>query len=141
MIIQQIKEELDEYRKTSKAYEEASDIPTIRRKHAQWLASMTKLESNAIQKLTALVNRIDELEKPEAICIWPFYAAPIEFRQLSTHGGDEDWIIYIPAFFGRLPEAFDYATEDINRVYENGWGYADYHTLDNKAVVIIFAHA
>lgn len=31
------------------------------------------------------------------IRVWSFYDAPQEFRDLSPHGGDEDWLAFIPA--------------------------------------------
>ena len=36
--------------------------------------------------------------KPSAasITLWPFYDAPDEYRELSPHGGDEDWIMFVP---------------------------------------------
>lgn len=33
------------------------------------------------------------------ILIWSFYEAPIELRNLSQHGGDEDWLAVIPKSF------------------------------------------
>ena len=30
------------------------------------------------------------------IKVWQFDDAPKEYRDLSTHGGDEDWIAFIP---------------------------------------------
>lgn len=33
----------------------------------------------------------------EYIKVWPFYEAPEEYRKLSPHGGDEDWLAWIPA--------------------------------------------
>lgn len=32
-----------------------------------------------------------------AILIWRFYNAPKEYQTLSTNGGDEDWLAFIPA--------------------------------------------
>lgn len=32
----------------------------------------------------------------EPIIIWRFYDAPQELRDLSTNGGDEDWIAVLP---------------------------------------------
>lgn len=31
------------------------------------------------------------------ILVWPFYDAPEELRRLSPHGGDEDWLAFVPA--------------------------------------------
>ena len=30
------------------------------------------------------------------IRVWPFGDAPEEYQALSTHGGDEDWVVVIP---------------------------------------------
>ena len=32
----------------------------------------------------------------EPILVWRFHEAPIELRDLSPHGGDEDWLAVIP---------------------------------------------
>lgn len=34
------------------------------------------------------------------IKVWRFDDAPAEFRELSPHGGDEDWLAYIPEALG-----------------------------------------
>ena len=34
-----------------------------------------------------------------AIMVWPFHSAPAAYRALSGHGGDEDWIAYVPNDF------------------------------------------
>ena len=33
----------------------------------------------------------------EPIKVWAFEDAPAELQALSTHGGDEDWLVLIPA--------------------------------------------
>lgn len=33
------------------------------------------------------------------ILVWPFHDAPEKLRDLSTNGGDEDWIAVIPPHF------------------------------------------
>lgn len=38
---------------------------------------------------------VPEIEYP-AIKVWPFKYAPAEFRSVSTNGGDEDWLAYVP---------------------------------------------
>ena len=37
--------------------------------------------------------------KPNHIRVWRFYDAPDELKQLSTNGGDEDWVALIPPKF------------------------------------------
>lgn len=31
-----------------------------------------------------------------AVIVWPFYKAPEEYRKLSPHAGDEDWVAFVP---------------------------------------------
>lgn len=31
-----------------------------------------------------------------SIQIWPYHLAPEEYKKLSHHGGDEDWVALIP---------------------------------------------
>jgi hypothetical protein len=35
-------------------------------------------------------------EKMKCIKVWKWDDAPAEYRQLSPHGGDEDWLAFIP---------------------------------------------
>lgn len=30
------------------------------------------------------------------ILVWRFYEAPEQYRKLSEHGGDEDWLAFVP---------------------------------------------
>ena len=30
------------------------------------------------------------------ILVWRFWDAPIAYRELSPHGGDEDWVAFVP---------------------------------------------
>jgi hypothetical protein len=36
----------------------------------------------------------------KTIMVWRFYEAPKDFQALSGHGGDEDWVAFIPTAFG-----------------------------------------
>ncbi len=36
----------------------------------------------------------------EPISVWKFYDAPEKYRKLSGHGGDEDWLAFIPSSTG-----------------------------------------
>jgi hypothetical protein len=36
----------------------------------------------------------------KTIMVWSFYEAPHEFQALSGHGGDEDWLAFVPATMG-----------------------------------------
>ena len=35
------------------------------------------------------------------IQVWPYERAPIEYQKLSMHGGDEDWIVVVPAVYAK----------------------------------------
>jgi len=35
-------------------------------------------------------------KKMKPIKVWRFYDAPKKYQKLSTHGGDEDWLAFIP---------------------------------------------
>lgn len=37
-----------------------------------------------------------EADRAKAIQVWAWDDAPDEFRALSPHGGDEDWVAFIP---------------------------------------------
>lgn len=65
----------------------------------------------------------------EPISIWPWSAAPIELRMLSTADGDEDFVAYVP---------FDMVDRWLPMFAD-----ADYWTryeLPNGAVVLIASH-
>lgn len=36
------------------------------------------------------------IKAPNHIRVWRFHEAPEELRELSTHGGDEDWLALVP---------------------------------------------
>jgi hypothetical protein len=36
-----------------------------------------------------------DAERP-CVRVWRFYDAPDAYRRLSTHGGDEDWVAWVP---------------------------------------------
>jgi hypothetical protein len=48
-------------------------------------------------------------EEINAAIVWSFYDAPKELRELSTNGGDEDWLVELP------PNLHQYI----------GWGWID----------------
>lgn len=72
--------------------------------------------------------------------LWSWRTAPDELRQYSHHGGDEDWVIRIPAETvaeGDHPFVYEVNGND----YNQQWGHANVTALDNGDVVIVFAHA
>lgn len=69
------------------------------------------------------------------ICVWRFEDAPSELRELSEHGGDEDWLAVFPA---------EMRDESILWCEEGtGFGPCEVseHFLDDGRTVRIGAHA
>lgn len=77
------------------------------------------------------------------LMIWEFGNAPQEYKDLSRHGGDEDWIMYCPAALvdGYWPWSVESAISGEETSYHNDFGHVDRHELPNGDIVIIFAHA
>lgn len=71
------------------------------------------------------------------IKIWEFYDAPGELQDLSEHGGDEDWVMLVPA--GRLPPPF--ITDSGHASYWFGCAGISEHDWKDGAKVYIGAHA
>lgn len=68
--------------------------------------------------------------------VWAFDKAPPELRALSEHGGDEDWLVYVPAGLkGFEPEWPPAWLENL------ACCCVDVHRLDDGALVYIGAHA
>jgi hypothetical protein len=65
----------------------------------------------------------------DPILVWAFYDAPGEVAKLSPHGGDEDWVIFVPVGVD-VPEWVD-------RLSSCG---ASRHETE-KGLVFITAHA
>jgi hypothetical protein len=74
----------------------------------------------------------------EPIKVWAFEDAPKELQALSQHGGDEDWLILIPASYKQVMLQYGLptwmlGTDSCNEPSE--------HVLENGDHVIIGAHA
>ncbi len=55
------------------------------------------------------------------IYLWPFHDAPIEYRKLSTCGGDEDWLAFVPSSIKHEPPWFEYVPmADVDRFPVDG---------------------
>ena len=67
------------------------------------------------------------------IRVWRFDDAPNELRELSEHGGDEDWLALVPASL-----ADNWLPWLEGRAFGND---VTQHRLPNGAVVFISAHA
>jgi len=70
-----------------------------------------------------------------AIQVWPFRSAPKELRELSHHGGDEDWVVFVPT---EIYQDFVYMPRWIE-VMDSGCDPQVAHV--NGGVVYIGAHA
>ena len=69
----------------------------------------------------------------QPIQVWPFETAPPEYKALSKHGGDEDWLALVPIeLTGRYIAWLD-----------GGFGCCDVsiHPLPDGGTVYIGAHA
>lgn len=77
---------------------------------------------------------LENIPRPFSV-LWRYWDAPEELRNLSPHGGDEDWILYSTADF----DAEDYKFEPLVRAL----GVCDVsrHPLLDGSVVFIGAHA
>jgi hypothetical protein len=42
-----------------------------------------------------------EFAEDNLLRVWSFYDAPAALRDLSEHGGDEDWVLLIPPQYSR----------------------------------------
>lgn len=74
----------------------------------------------------------------EPIQVWPFYDAPEEYQNLSTNGGDEDWLAFIPA------DVWEKSGEYISWMGDGGTPFGvcgtSYYPVSN-GVVAIGCHA
>jgi hypothetical protein len=79
------------------------------------------------------------------IKIWRFYEAPEKYRKLSTNGGDEDWIAFVPFEMAEedLVESF-FGRPNFGGQVRNPFGVSDIdkHCIpDEHAYVFIGCHA
>lgn len=77
------------------------------------------------------------------LSIWTWEDAPEEYKALSTHGGDEDWVLVCSSdqINEYWPNWLADAISGSEDSYVVGFGHVDRHVLDDGAVVVIFAHA
>lgn len=73
------------------------------------------------------------MEQVGCIKVWRFEDAPARLRDLSDHGGDEDWLAVVPA----------HLAEEYISWMESGFGVCriSEHRLPDGRVVRIGAHA
>lgn len=82
------------------------------------------------------LHSLPQAQRWQSVTVWCFDAAPLPFQALSTNGGDEDWLVYVPndKKFTRygLPcwvEAMDSCRDP------------DHFPIDQHAAVYIGSHA
>lgn len=77
----------------------------------------------------------------EPIKVWEWSDAPEEFRALSTHGGDEDWVVFVPYSRTSGARRFEGYLWDPDRFYVTGWGWGISREISDSGFVLIFAHS
>jgi hypothetical protein len=72
----------------------------------------------------------------KTILVWRFYDAPKELQNLSSHGGDEDWLAFVPqticnddtVYLGWLESGSPFGCCDVSQhEYEGGRIYIGAH--------------
>lgn len=92
-----------------------------------------EVEDNPDQDTYMVYGEVPDVLVPQGnpILVWRFYQAPVWMASLSPHGGDEDWVAYLP------PE---YDGEFV--WWTNKLGYhVSAHYLADGGRVLIGAHA
>lgn len=67
------------------------------------------------------------------IFVWKFFDAPIAYQDLSPHGGDEDWLAFVPRIYGDTKpdwmENSNFGICDVSQhEVDNGYVYIGAHT-------------
>ena len=77
------------------------------------------------------------------IRLWHWADAPQAYRDMSIHGGDEDWVMYCPVVLRGTggPVGLWPVTDSDEDSYVDGYGHVDRYDLPNGDLVVIFAHA
>lgn len=127
----------DHFNKISSALE---DLVKLQTKKNEILAESTDLQREELTHAYTHNASVLEMLAPKEVCIkvWPWAVAPEEYKALSTHGGDEDWVAYVPVEFNELA---------IPWLGENGAGHfgvcnTSVHDIEeDDATVYIGAHS
>lgn len=69
-----------------------------------------------------------------AIKIWEFYKSPKKYQEMSTNGGDEDWVALIPKELDYVPSFMEEGTSF-------GCCSVDRFNLKNGDILLIGSHA
>lgn len=78
-------------------------------------------------------DTVERVVTHDSISVFHFHAAPKWMQDLSRHGGDEDWIAYVPAGY----------KGDCEPTWLDGLGCCEVskHVQDDGSIVYIGAHA
>jgi len=65
-------------------------------------------------------ERVNMFKASKTIMVWRFYDAPKEFQDLSGHGGDEDWLAFVPnasgdEWIGWLESGSSFGVSEVTR--------------------------
>jgi hypothetical protein len=83
-------------------------------------------------------------EERNHIKIWLWRDAPEEYRDLSRHSGDEDWVMLVGRGVNdwyKLPPTIRDVVEGSDSNYSGIWGDTDHHMMENGDIIVIFAHS
>lgn len=93
---------------------------------------------------TALDSGAPAEEMNDHIRLYAWRDAPANYQNLSGHGGDEDWVLVVPAELRSAaywPWGISQVIDGEEGSYLDGFGHVDRHELPAGDLVIIFAHA
>lgn len=60
-------------------------------------------EAHLIDRVGNSPDSLADGKDGRAILVWRFEVAPKEYQALSLHGGDEDWVAFVPDWYGGAP--------------------------------------
>jgi hypothetical protein len=69
----------------------------------------------------------------KTIMVWNFYEAPQEYQAMSGHGGDEDWLAFVPhsmgdPWIGWLESGTPFGVSEVTRhAVDGGYIYIGAH--------------
>lgn len=79
------------------------------------------------------------------IRVWLWDDAPITYQHLSIHGGDEEYVVFVPDNMVDKYHPFSMALElrgydNVGSQHMTGWGWYDTPVKVSGGWIIIFAH-
>lgn len=107
---------------------DAEHDDTVEHEHAEIVNDLTTSIIDSIDRVAAAL-----LTDDGAIRVWDWESAPESLRELSAHGGDEDWLAWVPA--GKQWPSWAYSG--------SAFGVADVDSfeLPDGSTVLIGAHS